>query len=167
MKIFKTRKGITLIELMAIVVIIGIVSAMAVPRFSRTINRLKFRTSARNIVSKMRLARSNAITHKQQCGISVSNDDLTLTMFVDTQNPNLYQFDAGDSVLSIDTLPDGFVNFTTDFGNSAVIYRPNGSASSTGNIWFLSYTEEDAINLGSIQVLASTGRTKMGPLYYY
>lgn len=168
MKALKSKKGITLTELMAIVVIIGIISAMAVPRFSTTMNRLKFRSAARNIVSKMRLARSQAITKKQQCGVYIDSDKKTLTMFIDNHNPGACSFESsGDSILAVDTLPSGFVYFKTDFGSPALVYMPNGSASSTGGVWFLSYTEDDNINYGSVEVLAATGRTKMGSLHYY
>jgi Tfp pilus assembly protein FimT len=152
---------------MIIVVIIGIVAAMAAPKFSKTVNQLKFRTTARNMVSKLRLARSNAITHKQPFGVHVDNTEMIMTMFLDTQNPSLHQFDVGDSVLSADTLDDGFIYLDTDFGTPAIVYRPNGSATYTGNIWFMAYTFNDDVNIGHIQVLASTGRTKMGTLHYY
>jgi len=168
MKTLKNKKGITLTELMAVVVIIGIVSAMAVPRFSTTVSRLKFRSAARNMVSKLRLARSHAITNKQQCGVYVDGDEKTLTLFLDTNNPAGFSYDSGsDSILAVDTLPNGFIHLSTDFGSPSIVYFPNGSASSTGNVWFLSYTEDDNVNFGSIEVLAATGRTKMGPLHYY
>jgi Tfp pilus assembly protein FimT len=152
---------------MAIVVIIGIVAAMAAPRFSRTISRLKFRTSARDIVSKMRLARSNAITHKQPFGVNLDNSDMTMTMFVDTYNPGSFTFESADSVISVDTLPDGFVYLGTDFGQTAVVYRPNGSASQTGHVYCVTNNGTDGVNIGIFHVLASTGRTKIESLNYY
>jgi len=164
---FRSKRGITLIELMVIVVIIGIVAALAAPRFSRTITRLKFRTSARDIVSKMRLARSNAITHKQPFGVYLDNSDMTMTMFVDTHNPGLSSFESADSVISVDTLPDGFVYLGTDFGLTSVVYRPNGSASQTGRLFCMTYDDCDGINIGIFHVLASTGRTKIESLNYY
>lgn len=167
MQMFRSKRGITLIELMSIVVIIGIVAAMAAPRFSRTITRLKFRTSARDLVSKMRLARSNAITHKQPYGVYLDNSDMTMTMFVDTYNPTAYTFETADSVVSVDTLPDGFVYLGTDFGQTSIVYRPNGSASQTGRVYFQTYDENDGINIGIVHVLASTGRTKIESLNYY
>ena len=88
-------------------------------------------------------------------------------MFVDVLNPATNTFETGDSVLTIDTLPESFVAIGTDFSSSSVIYRPNGSASSTGNVNFLEYTPEDYIHYGSIEVLASTGRTKLGSLSFY
>lgn len=167
MKTLSSKKGITLIELLSIVVIIGIIAAMALPRFSVTINRLKFRTASRDMVSKLRLARSNAITQKQQFGVHVDPDELTLTLFLDSTNPSMFQFESGDSVISVDTLPEGFIYLNTDFGSESLIYRPNGSASNTGRILFLSYGEDDDVSIGSIDILASTGRTKLGTLYHY
>jgi len=92
---------------------------------------------------------------------------MILTMFLDSQNPSMLQFESGDSVVSVDTLPEGFVYLNTDFGSESLIYRPNGSASNTGKILFLSYGEDDDISIGSIDILASTGRTKLGTLYHY
>jgi MSHA pilin protein MshC len=164
---FNTRRGITLVELMSIVVIIGVVSAMAIPRFGRTINRLRFRNSARQMVSNLRLARSNAITHKQQVGVNFDPNGETMTLFVDTHNPGSFTYETGDSVLAVDSLAREFEWIFSSFGNSSVFYRPNGSASATGQIYFLSYNNEDFINWGYIDILASTGRTKLGDLWYY
>lgn len=167
MKVMKNRRGVTLVELMTIVVIIGIVTAAAIPQFGNTMNRLKFRTSARNILSKLRLARSTAISNKQQFGVAFDSGQRTLTLFLDTQNPESFQFETGDSAISVDTLPDDFAYIYPVFGGNAVVYRPNGSASASGTVQFVAYTGGEYVNYGTIDVLASTGRTKLGELYYY
>ena len=46
MKLYN-QKGFTLIELMTTIVIIGIVSAMAVPRFAKAYERMEFRSANR------------------------------------------------------------------------------------------------------------------------
>jgi hypothetical protein len=92
---------------------------------------------------------------------------MTLTMFLDASNPGANTFESADSVIVIDTLPDGFVYVGTDFGATAVVYRPNGSASGTGHVYFMSYDAHDGINIGSIGVLASTGRTKIEAMNFY
>jgi Tfp pilus assembly protein FimT len=163
----RSERGITLIELISIVVIIGIVAAMAVPRFATTISRLKFRTSARDIVSKMRLARSNAVTHKQPFGVYFDDDAKSVTLFLDSNNPGANTFEVSDSILDVDTLPDGFVYVGTDFGLPTLVYQPNGSATQTGHVYFMSYDENDGVNIGTIDVLSSTGRTKIQSLNYY
>lgn len=167
MKSVRNRRGITLVELMTMVVIIGIVTTLAIPQFNSTMNRLKFRTSARNILSKLRLARSTAIANKQQFGVAFDSDQRTLTVFQDITNPASFQFETGDSVLSIDTLPNDFAYLYPVFGGNAVVYRPNGSASASGTVQFVAYCDGDYVNYGTIDVLASTGRTKLGELYFY
>ena len=59
-RILKNRAGITLIELLITVVIIGIVAAMAAPRFEIAYNRMKFKSANRDMVSSLKLARSTA-----------------------------------------------------------------------------------------------------------
>lgn len=167
MKLVRNKRGITLIELMTIVTIIGIVTMAAIPQFGSTMNRLKFRTSARNILSKLRLARSTAITNKQPVGVAFDGDARTLTLFLDTQNPAAFQFETGDSVISVDSLPEDFAYIYPEFGGNAVVYRPNGSASATGNVQFVAYNGGEYVNYGTVDVLASTGRTKLGELYFY
>ncbi|MCK5126589.1 MAG: GspH/FimT family pseudopilin [candidate division Zixibacteria bacterium] len=167
MKNPKNCRGITLIELMVIVTIIGIVSTMAFPQFTTTINRLKFKGAARDVVSTMRLARSNAITHKQPVGVHFDGDLLTMTMFVDIVNPTNGAFESGDSVLTVDSLSDSFAAISTSFGATSVVYRPNGTATATGTVNMVNYVDNDGINIGTIEVLASTGRTKVGGLHFY
>ncbi|MEZ5358901.1 MAG: GspH/FimT family pseudopilin [Candidatus Zixiibacteriota bacterium] len=166
MKSISNDRGITLVELMVIVVIIGIVSAMAFPNFSQAINRLRFKGAARDIVSTMRLARSNAITQKQPYGVYFDQDDMTVTSFLDLVNPAGGSFESGDSVLAVDSLPDDFVALGTSFGG-AIVYNPNGTASSTGSVNFVSHPSDGGVNICSVSVLASTGRTKMGDIYNY
>lgn len=166
MKRVSENRGITLVELMVIVTIIGIVSAMAFPDFTRAINRLRFKGAARDIVSTMRLARSNAITQKQPYGVYFDQDAMTMTSFMDLTNLSSGAFESGDSVLVIDSLPDDFVALGTDFGGS-IVYQANGTASSSGSVNFVSYGSDGGVNICSVSVLASTGRTKMGDIYNY
>jgi type IV fimbrial biogenesis protein FimT len=174
-KLTKSQHGITLIELLSTVVIIGIVSAMAVPRFQVAVERVKFRSANRDIVSTMRLARSLAVSDKQQYGVyfdgagwsETYSSGLTYTLFKDLDNPANYSFDAGDSVIRIDTLPSEFVLLITDITNDAVIFLPNGSAGFTGggNIVTMASTE-DLIAILDHNVLASTGRIRSSSYYY-
>ncbi len=166
MKRMTNDRGITLVELMVIVTIIGIVSAMAFPSFTTAINRLRFKGAARDIVSTLRLARSNAIAQKQPFGVHFDQDAMTMTSFVDIVNPTNAALESGDSVLVVDTLPSDFVGLGTDFGGS-LVYRPNGTATSSGSVSFVSYGSDGGVNLCSVSVLASTGRTKMGEIYNY
>ncbi len=174
-KLTKSQLGITLIELLSTVVIISIVSAMAIPRFQVAVERVKFRSANKDIVSTMRLARSLAVSDKQQYGVYFNSGEgteeysstLTYTLFKDLDNPANYSFDTGDSVIRIDTLPPEFNTLTTDITNDAVVFLPNGSAGFTGggNIVTMASTE-DLIAILDHNVLASTGRIRSSSYYY-
>lgn len=159
MKILRNNKGITIIEMMTIVVIIGILSAIAYPQFDASINRLRFRGGAKDIVSKLRLARSKSIAEKRPCGISFNASTGSMITFIDSLNLEDNVYDFGDPIVKVDSFPTGF-NITSSFN---IVYRPNGSASQTRTFTFTSQHNEITLT-GEINILAATGRTKITSL---
>lgn len=155
----RNRRGITMIEMMITVVIIGIVSGMAMPRFQKAYERMQFRSTDREIYSRMRYARSQAITEKEPYGIKINMDAKTITLFKDIYNTGAHTFDVGDSVVKVDTLPAGYDYIGTDVTNDVFFFEKNGSAyfSGTGNIVTVA-TTEDVVSIGIINLLAATGR---------
>lgn len=173
MKKLFNRKGFTLTELMIIVIIIGVAAALAYPNFGKAVARLRIRNSARHMVSMMRLARSQAITNKVDVGVNFEEDGSAMTMFVNSSNPDFNTLDAGDSVLSVDSLPQDFLYIygspadAESGGGSAIVYKPNGSASSSTYFHFLATNGDDALSWGLIEVLGATGRTKLTYFHSY
>ena len=164
---FRSTGGITLIELLTTVVIIGIVSTMAVPRFQAAWEKIKIRGADRDIVSTIRLARSMAITDKNLYGVYFDGNGQTLTLFKDIVNPISSMFETGDSVIRVDSLPYEFTYLGTDMSDDVLIFRPNGSASFTGggNICAMASTQSVTAILNH-NVLASTGRILSCSSYY-
>ncbi len=161
------QNGITLLELMVTVVIVGIVSAMAVPMFDVAIDKLNFSTAMRSVKSTIKMARSLAITDKTDYGVHFDSDDLTIAIFKDMDNLGSYSFDPGDSVIRIDTLPRQFTSLSTDMDNNVLIFRPNGSASFGGaaNIAATGATDVMVAN-STMSVLAATGKVD-DHIYWY
>jgi len=154
-----SSSGITMIELMITVVIIGIVSAMAVPRMQTAYERMDFKGSVRELTSSLRMARSMAISKKGQFGVYFDPSALTITLFQDNINPTGNDYVVGDSAIKIDTLPAGFSNLSTDVANNVVLFRPNGSASFIGNGNIISLaTTGNIVGISQTSILASTGR---------
>lgn len=160
-KRLRNQRGITLMEMMATVVVIGIVSSMAYPKFEQAVDRLEFRSTSRDILSTFRLARSLAITEKNDYGICIAaGARQRVILFKDKVNPGLNTYEAGgDSVIKVDTLSQDFQWVGTDCSGNVITFKPNGSSGFTGggNVWTIAAT--DAITALSLHnVLASTGR---------
>ncbi|MFI5304268.1 MAG: Tfp pilus assembly protein FimT/FimU [Nitrospiria bacterium] len=63
------NKGVTLIELMVVVAIIGILSALSIPSYNKFIAHQNLNAAARDLFSDMRSARVTAISQGVQYGI--------------------------------------------------------------------------------------------------
>jgi prepilin-type N-terminal cleavage/methylation domain-containing protein len=96
------KDGFTLIELIVVIVVLGIVAAIATPGFSRWLPDYRLRAAARDLYShfqlaKMAAARNNCnctVTFKQAIGGTVYD----YVVFVDSNN-NM-EYDAGEQVLT-------------------------------------------------------------------
>ncbi len=167
----KSQKGLTLIELMTTVVLIGIVAAMAVPRFEGGFERLNFRSANRDIVSTMKLARSKAISNKAQYGVYFDHANTSIVLYKDVINPDLFEFNDGDEIVRADTLTRDMEYLNTNLDNSTIIFMPNGSArfvtgSTNGaEIYTMKYSEL-MIGTQVHNILAATGRIKSTANYY-
>ncbi len=166
-KKLKSFRGITMIEMMITVVIIGIVAAMAAPSFERSIQHIKFKSQTKDVISTLRMIRSNAITEKAQYGVNFDFDKKVITAFKDIAHPLDYIYDLGsDSILSEDTLQGDFTYLWSSFSTSSIVFRPNGTASESGDIYLFTESNE-SYNWSLLNVLASTGRSKIYYIYNY
>jgi len=158
-----SNRGITLIEMMIGVVIVGVAATMAVPRFQAAMDRIEFRSTTRDVVSLVRYARSEAISKKDRYGVYFDYGGRTATFFVDIgSDPTAFE-PYSDSVVKVDSLGDkngSYLDYVvTTLANNVVIFSPNGSASSGGSIYTVVMTE-NIVGVADINILQSTGRVK-------
>jgi prepilin-type N-terminal cleavage/methylation domain-containing protein len=160
-------RGFTLIELMVAVVAIGIIAAAAAPRFGLAIQRAGFKSETRDIISKLRTARSESITKKLPYGLYFDYDNKTITSFIDVANLPAAVYEEGqDSVLAVDSLPSSYTYLYASFNNYTVVFQSNGSASQSGDIYLMSL-DDDHYNFSRLSVLASTGKSSIEYIYNY
>ena len=64
MKARSRREGFSLIELIIVLVILSVITALVAPRLTQSLSRMNVESTARRVASALRLARSLAVTEK-------------------------------------------------------------------------------------------------------
>jgi type II secretion system protein H len=159
-KRFQKVAGFTLIEMMVAIVILGVLAAMAGPSFSSWIPKMKLKAEAREKLNYLRQARSRAIAENSQYGIYFNTGNSEIIFFKDITNPQLNLYEAGsDSIIGAPIESESNVLFdNSTLTNNVVIFYPNGSASTSGQI---ELHDSGSACLHTITVLASTGRVRL------
>ena len=118
----KNQAGVTMLEIMIVVVLIGILSSMATPRFLDFISRMKARGDASNNASHLRSARSMAITGGIAHGVWFDASNNQVTVFEDSDNNGVFNA-GGDSVITgpLDMSGNTVIEQCT-FSNNCIIF---------------------------------------------
>jgi len=158
MKIRKREEGATLIELLTVVVIIGIMASIAVPRFAQTLPGMRLRGDTKGIASTMRLARMKAVAEGKTYGLYFDNisSPQKFVLFEDKNLDENYNQGQDSTIFSWD------FHKTTNyqnigFANNVVVFRSNGS-SNGGSLSLITESGSDSL---AVDVLPSTGRVRM------
>jgi prepilin-type N-terminal cleavage/methylation domain-containing protein len=119
------RKGITLIELIVVMVIVAIGAVLVAPNIAAWLPNYRLRTATRDIVSTFRTAQMKAVSNNVEYRVSF---DVAARSFVLQRNSGgVYIDDAGAQ-----TLPSGvrFVNAVFGGGGNDAVFNPNATSSS-------------------------------------
>ncbi len=162
-------RGISMMEMMIAVVIVGLMAAIALPTLDGAIRKMKFKNAGREILSSFRLARSSAITLQEPYGVYFDTETGKIMVFADRTNLSAATFEPPqDSVIMVDSLllagSDGAEvggMLYTGFPNQTVVFYPDGRASATGDVYLHTYSDDGMYNSLSIYVTAATGRARL------
>lgn len=146
------HKGFSFVEMMAVLALLSILAALAVPSFVRWRQNLEYREAARNIVSLLREARSRAIARNREHRVEFE------------QSSRRYGLRAGDKAVNSNwpdvppvtdwaTCPSE-VNFSANI--SSVQFNTNGTANG-GTI-----TVKDGLLVKKYEIVVNrTGRIRI------
>lgn len=126
------RKGITLVELLLVVALIGIMAGLAVPNFDNTITKIRHTSAIRDVLRDMRLARSYAISRSARYGVYFNTAGRYYVLFKDTDKDTVY--DAGEKIKDSTVLGANVSFSNCGFTNSAVVFNSDGSASKSDSV---------------------------------
>ncbi|MEW6334909.1 MAG: GspH/FimT family pseudopilin [Thermodesulfobacteriota bacterium] len=124
MKIFN-KTGLTLLELIIVVAILGIVSAIAAPNFMNYMAERRLKGAARMVMSDLMAARQNAVSRNHEFKVFFSEDQMTYTILADANNNG--SADTGEATEAKNIRND---YYDIALGASAnPIFSPRGTAS--------------------------------------
>ena len=155
----KSSSGFTMMEMMIIVVIVGLLAAIAVPSFFRAMPRLRAKSEARTILNQMRTARSAAISEGVQVGVYYDDSIGAVFMFKDMINPLDYMYEEGEQIVGQAHRLDVNVQIIDNsFSRNAVVFLPDGSASQSGSLTVIAGENGPSY---SVSIIGATGKPKL------
>ena len=142
------RKGVTLIELIVVMIIIAIGAVLMAPGISTWLPNYRLRSATRDIVSTMRTAQMKAVSTNMQYRVSFDSNAKTYSL---QRNSGGWQADGATQ-----NLPDGIGFSAINFGGNNAQFNSNSTAS--GGSITLRNTKG---NQKTITLTTSTGRIKI------
>ena len=152
-KLPSSRKyGFTLIEVVIVMIVMGIMTAVATPRYRSTIARYRAEAAAKRIASDLNYARAEAIHQgvNQQVTFDTSFDSYSL--------PGLPHINRPSEVYSVSLAETSYpANITTaDFaGNPSVTFDIYGQPDFTGSVIVVSGNAQEIVVLDVVTGRAS------------
>jgi len=128
-KLMKNSKGFTLIELIIVVVLIGLMSAIAIPNFINWLPNYRLKAATRQLYGAAMKAKGEAVKRNVNCALSfnqtIGGVANVYVVYVD-DNSNC-QFDTGETIITQVTDWPKQVSFDTSKGGGDGLSFSNNS----------------------------------------
>ena len=129
------KDGFTLIELLIIIIVLGVLAAIAIPVFSVWLPNYRLRQAAQDMFSNFQLAKLTAIRRNSNCTVtfneSVGGQAYDYVVYVDSNND--LEYDAGEEVITKvlwtnykGVTDNGLTFANNDDGLPSIAFRSNG-----------------------------------------
>ena len=152
--------GFSALEITVVMVLVGVLSALAVKPISGWIKRVRIQNAAEGIKHLVIVARSRAIANPSlHCGVffDVTTGAQKALLFLDRDNSSTYSASQDSAYLQPYKMKDNIVLSIPAGSFSTLVFRGDGSANQSTTVNLTLGAMVDTIN-----VLASTGRVKSG-----
>ena len=133
----RSNGGFTLPELMVVLVIFGIVTAVALPGFNKFMRSLDLNSQVQKTATMIRVIRQKAITENNNFVVYWDSTNKGWGWWDDDDNDGVK--DGMENYATPEKLPDWITvtNSTTNpFPSDSLRFMPNGSASASGSVIF-------------------------------
>jgi type II secretion system protein H len=139
------KEGFTLVELIIVLAIMAILSAIALPSFQNYMAQRRLSGATRELYGNLSLARLKAVTMNQWIALNI-DDGHRYTIFKDDNKDGIV--DNGEAISTLDIHPTyRDVNFSTASGTVFTFY-PNGTGA-TGTLNLTNPTGSKRITISS------------------
>jgi len=147
------RRGVTLIELITVMVIISVLAALSIPAFGTWMAHYRLRTAARDVVSAMRTAQMRAVSYNLRHGVAFDSVNNQFQLYRDSGG---LQADGAINPLPKGVTYNSIVGLPTDGpgGLPFISFFPNSTASASGSITLRNSKGKDK----TIQISMASGR---------
>lgn len=137
------ERGFTLVELMIVIVVIGILAAIAAPNYQSFMAQRRLNGAARQIMSDLMAARMKAVSLNQKVKISFKNDH-EYEIWNDANGDTAVADNEGDDIAK-DINADYYDVTFSDTTN--IFFHPRGTAVNFGNITVTNGAGSKTINV--------------------
>ena len=117
------KKGVTLLELVIVMVIIAIGATLMVPNLGPWIQHYRLRSATRDIVSIMRVAQMRSVS--QNTSFRVDFNSVARTYTLQRSTGGIWVTDGAPA-----SLPDGVKIISNNFSGMKAVFNPDSTASS-------------------------------------
>ncbi|MBC5785003.1 GspH/FimT family pseudopilin [Ramlibacter sp. USB13] len=163
-------RGLTLIELLVTLAVMGILSMLVIPSFSVLLAKRAVQAAASDVASDLRLARSEAVKRSNYVTVCRSTDASTCAaagswhtgwvVFLDL-NGNGAIDGAGDTILRVHQEVSGIQsmgNTDPSTTKAALTFRPNGLGVGINDTWMVTPLASSKPGTTRLMCISSQGR---------
>lgn len=154
MKSTRRRRAFTLIEIAAVVAIIALLTAMAIPRLERSIVRQRVEAAGRRVAADLNYARERAVHTSTAVKVLVNADARAYTL------AGLSRTDRSDQAYAVDLTEPPYVIETVEVsfdGGAVVTFNGFGHPSSGGTIRLKAGAQTETVTLDAMTGIATVG----------